>query len=165
TVLVNKLAGAAAERGLPLADVAGIARSAAAAHGSLGVALGACTVPSVGKPGFELGDNEIEFGLGIHGEKGVERSTMLGADEIVASLLDSIVVVLVLDPGAKDALMVNGLGSTPPMELAVVSRAALANLRGRGIAVERAWTGNFMTAIEMPGVSLTVLPLDEQRIR
>ncbi|RLP27097.1 dihydroxyacetone kinase family protein [Mesorhizobium sp. YM1C-6-2] len=163
TVLVHKLAGAAAERGLPLADVAGIARSAAAALGSMGVALGACTVPSVGKPGFELGENEIEFGLGIHGEKGVERSTMLGADEIVASLLDSIVADLELKPGAKVALMVNGLGSTPPMELAVVSRAALANLRGRGIAVERAWTGNFMTAIEMPGVSLTVLPLDEQR--
>jgi dihydroxyacetone kinase len=163
TVLVHKLAGAAAERGLALAEVAGIARSAAAALGSMGVALGACTVPSVGKPGFELGDNEIEFGLGIHGEKGVERTTMLTADEIVASLLDSIVVDLELKPGAKVALMVNGLGSTPPMELAVVSRAALANLRGRGIAVERAWTGNFMTAIEMPGVSLTVLPLDEQR--
>ncbi len=163
TVLVHKLAGAAAERGLPLADVAGIARSAAAALGSMGVALGACTVPSVGKPGFELGENEIEFGLGIHGEKGVERSTMLGADEIVASLLDSIVADLELKPGAEVALMVNGLGSTPPMELAVVSRAALANLRGRSVAVERAWTGNFMTAIEMPGVSLTVLPLDEQR--
>lgn len=163
TVLVHKLAGAAAERGLPLAEVAGIARSAAAALGSMGVALGACTVPSAGKPGFELGENEIEFGLGIHGEKGVERSAMLGADEIVASLLETIVADLELKPGAKVALMVNGLGSTPPMELAVVSRAALANLRGRGVAVERAWTGNFMTAIEMPGVSLTVLPLDEQR--
>jgi dihydroxyacetone kinase len=131
--------------------------------GSMGVALGACTVPSVGKPGFELGDNEIEFGLGIHGEKGVERTTIRGADQIVTALVESIVTDLGLKSGAKVALMVNGLGSTPPMELAVVSRAALADLRGRGIAVERAWTGNFMTAIEMPGVSLTVLPLDEQR--
>jgi ATP-dependent dihydroxyacetone kinase len=163
TVLVHKLAGAAVERGLPLAEVAGIARGAAAALGSMGVALGACVVPSVGKPGFDLGENEIEFGLGIHGEKGVERTTIRGANQIVASLLDQIVTDLDLKPGARAALMVNGLGGTPPMELAVVSRAALADLRGRGIAVERAWSGNFMTAIEMPGVSLTVLPLDEQR--
>ncbi len=163
TVLVHKLAGAAAERSLPLAEVAYIARSAAAALGSMGVALGACTVPSVGKPGFEIGDDEIEFGLGIHGEKGVERTTIRSADEIVTSLLDPILADLELKSGTKVALLVNGLGSTPPMELAVVSRAALADLRGRGIAVERAWSGNFMTAIEMPGVSLTVLPLDEQR--
>lgn len=163
TVLVHKLAGAAAERGVPLAEVAGIARSAAAAMGSMGVALGACIVPSVGKPGFELGDGEIEFGLGIHGEKGVERTTIRSADQIVASLIDSIVTDLGLKSGAKVALMVNGLGSTPPMELAVVARAALADLRGRGILVERAWAGTFMTAIEMPGISLTVLPLDEQR--
>ena len=163
TVLVHKLAGAAAERGLPLAEVAGIARGAAATLGSMGVALGACVVPSVGKPGFDLVENEIEFGLGIHGEKGVERTTIRGADQIVTSLLDQIVTDLDLKSGARVALMVNGLGGTPPMELAVVSRAALADLRGRGIAVERAWSGNFMTAIEMPGVSLTVLPLDEQR--
>jgi ATP-dependent dihydroxyacetone kinase len=163
TVLVHKLAGAAAERGLPLAEVAGIARGAAATLGSMGVALGACVVPSVGKPGFDLVENEIEFGLGIHGEKGVERTTIRGADQIVTSLLDQIVTDLDLKSGARVALMVNGLGGTPPMELAVVSRAALADLRGRGIAVERAWSGNFMTAIEMPGVSLTVLPLDDQR--
>jgi ATP-dependent dihydroxyacetone kinase len=163
TVLVHKLAGAAAERGLSLSEVAGIARNAAASLGSMGVALGACIVPSVGKPGFEIGEDEIEFGLGIHGEKGVERATIQSADQIVTALLDSIVADLGLKSGAKVALMVNGLGSTPPMELAVVTRAALADLRGRGIAVERAWTGNFMTAIEMPGVSLTVLPLDEQR--
>lgn len=163
TVLVHKLAGAAAERGLPLAQVADIARSAAAALGSMGVALGPCIVPSVGKPGFEIGEHEIEFGLGIHGEKGVERTGIRSADQIVTTLIDSIVAELGLKSGAKIALMVNGLGSTPPMELAVVSRAALADLRGRDVAVERAWTGNFMTAIEMPGISLTLLPLDEQR--
>jgi len=163
TVLVHKLAGAAAERGLPLAEVAAIARNAAAALGSMGVALGACTVPSVGKQGFEIGDDEIEFGLGIHGEKGVERTTIRGADQIVASLLDAIEADLDLKPGTKVALLVNGLGGTPPMELAVVARAALADLRGRGVRVERAWSGNFMTAIEMPGCSLSVLQLDEQR--
>jgi ATP-dependent dihydroxyacetone kinase len=163
TVLVHKLAGAAAERGLPLAEVAAIARSAASALGSMGVALGACTVPSVGKQGFEIGDDEIEFGLGIHGEKGVERTTISGADQIVASLIDTIAADLDLKSGTKVALLVNGLGGTPPMELAVVARAALADLRARGVRVERAWSGNFMTAIEMPGVSLSVLPLDDQR--
>jgi len=163
TVLVHKLAGAAAERGLPLAEVAAIARSAASALGSMGVALGACTVPSVGKQGFVIGDDEIEFGLGIHGEKGVERAAISGADKIVASLIEMIVTDLALESGDKVALLVNGLGGTPPMELAVVARAALADLRGRGIRVERAWSGNFMTAIEMPGCSLSVLPLDDQR--
>lgn len=91
TVLVHKLAGAAAERGLPLSEVAGIARNAAGALGSMGVELGACIVPSVGKPGFEIGEDEIEFGLGIHGEKGVERTTIQSADQIVTALLDSIV--------------------------------------------------------------------------
>ncbi|MBX3582465.1 MAG: dihydroxyacetone kinase subunit DhaK [Rhizobiaceae bacterium] len=163
TVLVHKLAGAAAERGLTVAEVASIARSAAASLGSMGVALGACTVPSVGKPGFEIGGDEIEFGLGIHGEKGVDRTAIQSAARIVTSLLDTIVSDLELKSGSKVALLVNGLGGTPPMELAIISREALADLRGRGIAVERAWCGNFMTAIEMPGCSLSVLPLDEQR--
>ncbi|MER8435959.1 dihydroxyacetone kinase family protein [Mesorhizobium sp. M1312] len=163
TVLIHKLAGAAAERGLPLGEVAAIARGAAEKLGSMGVALGACTVPSVGKPGFELGENEIEFGLGIHGEKGVERTAMQSADATVASLLDPIVSDLDLQPGMRLAMLVNGLGGTPPMELAVVTRAALANLRGRGLAVERSWSGNFMTAIEMSGCSLTVLILDAER--
>lgn len=163
TVLVHKLAGAAAERGMPLAEVAAIARSAASALGSMGVALGACTVPSVGRQGFEIGHDEIEFGLGIHGEKGVERTRIQGADQVVGSLIDTIAADLDLQSGAKVALLVNGLGGTPPMELAVVARAALANLRARGVRVERAWSGNFMTAIEMPGTSLTVLPLDQQR--
>jgi len=159
TVLVHKLAGAAAQRGLPLSEVAAIARDAAGRLGSMGVALGACIVPAAGKPGFELGAGEIEFGLGIHGEKGVERTALRSAEEIVAALLDTILADLAPAAGAPVALLVNGLGATPPMELAVVAREALAGLRQRGLTVERAWCGNFMTAIEMPGVSLTVLPL------
>jgi ATP-dependent dihydroxyacetone kinase len=161
TVLVHKLAGAAADRDLPLADVAAIARDAAGRLGSMGVALGACIVPAAGKPGFELGAGEIEFGLGIHGEKGVERAQLRSAGAIVAALLDAILADLAPAAGAPVALLVNGLGATPPMELAVVAREALAGLRGRGLSVERAWCGNFMTAIEMPGVSLTVLPLED----
>lgn len=159
TVLVHKLAGAAADRGMALEQVARIARDAAGRLGSMGVALGACIVPAAGKPGFELGAGEIEFGLGIHGEKGVERTRLRSAQEIVASLLDTILADLSPAAGAPVALLVNGLGATPPMELAVVAREALAALRSRGLEVERAWCGNFMTAIEMPGVSLTVMPL------
>ena len=163
TVLVHKLAGAAAERGLPLAAVADIARKAAAQLGSMGVGLGACIVPAAGVPGFELGATEIEFGLGIHGEKGVERTNMRSADEITAALLDVIVEDQRLAPGTQVAVLVNGLGGTAPMELAIMARAALSNLRARGIVVSRAWSGNFMTAMEMPGCSLTLLPLDAER--
>jgi len=163
TVLVHKLAGAAAEQGLSLTEVTDIARRAAANLGSMGVGLGTCIVPAAGVPGFDLGDTEIEFGLGIHGEKGVERTTIRSADEIAAALLDAIVGDMGLRSGVRVALMVNGLGGTAPMELAIVARAALADLRRRGILVERAWSGNFMTAIEMPGCSLTLLPLDRER--
>jgi dihydroxyacetone kinase len=163
TVLVHKLAGAAAERGMALDRVADIARRAAEALGTMGVGLGACIVPAAGVPGFELGADEIEFGLGIHGEKGVERTHIRSADAIVTALLDAIVNDLNLARDARVALMVNGLGGTAPMELAIVARAALADLRIRGFTVERAWSGNFMTAMEMPGCSLTLLPLDEER--
>lgn len=165
TVLIHKLAGAAAEQGLPLAEIAALARRAAAQLGTMGVGLGACIVPAAGAPGFTLGEDEIEFGLGIHGEKGVERTTMLSADAIVAALLDAIVDDMQLASGARVALLVNGLGGTAPMELAIVARAALAELRARGLVVDRAWAGNFMTAMEMPGCSLTLLPLDEERDR
>ena len=163
TVLVHKLAGAAAAAGFPLARVADIAPRAAHDLGSMGVGLGACIVPAAGVPGFELGPDEIEFGLGIHGEKGVARATHRSADEIAAQLLDTIVTDLGLVSGDSVALMVNGLGGTSPMELAVMVRGALNNLRARGIRVERAWTGNFMTAMEMPGCSLTLLKMDDER--
>ena len=163
TVLVHKLAGAAADRGLPLAAVADIARSAAGQLGSMGVGLGACIVPAAGTPGFELGENEIEFGLGIHGEKGVERTSIRSADDIAASLLEVIVKDRRLASGSQVALLVNGLGGTALMELAIMARASFRYLRSRGIAVPRAWSGNFMTAIEMPGCSLTLLPLNAER--
>ncbi|WP_419899375.1 dihydroxyacetone kinase family protein [Roseomonas sp. USHLN139] len=164
TVLVHKVAGAAAEAGLPLAEVAAAARAAAAALGSMGVALGACTVPAAGRPGFTLGEAEIELGLGIHGEQGVQRVGLAPADALVARILETISADLRLQSGARVALLVNGLGGTPPMELAIVARAALAWLRGQGIEVLRAWSGNYLTAIEMPGMSLSVMALDEARL-
>lgn len=164
TVLIHKLAGAAIAGGKTLAQVAALARAAAADLGTMGVALGACTVPTAGKPGFTLGDSEIELGLGIHGEAGVRRGPLQPADELVAEILQAIVSDRSLVRGDRAALLVNGLGATPPMELSIVARAALADLAGRGIAVERAWAGNFLTALDMPGCSLSLLKLDDERI-
>ena len=160
TVLVHKIAGAAAEQGQPLAEVAQQARRAAAAVGSMGVALGACTLPAVGSPGFDLGPDEIEMGLGIHGEPGVRRAKIAGADLLVRALLDAIAGDRGLTPAQPVALLVNGLGATPPMELAVIQRAALADLRARGLEVARLWSGTLLSALDMPGFSLSVLALD-----
>jgi ATP-dependent dihydroxyacetone kinase len=164
TVLIHKVAGAAAATGRSLTDVAALARAAAAALGSMGVAIGAATVPAAGKPGFTLGDDEIELGLGIHGEKGIARSAMRAADELTDTLLDAILLDRGLASGDRVALLVNGLGGTPPMELAIVARHALATLRGRGLTVERAWCGNYLTALEMPGFSLSLLAVDDARL-
>ncbi|HZA92765.1 MAG TPA: dihydroxyacetone kinase subunit DhaL [Gemmatimonadales bacterium] len=164
TVLVHKVAGAAAEAGMPLAEVARLAQATAGALGTMGVALGAGTVPAAGTPGFTLGESEIELGLGIHGEKGVERTSLQPADHLVDTLLTAIVSDSHLAEGARVAVLVNGLGGTPPMELSIVMRRALGFLRGRGIMVERAWTGNFLTALEMPGCSISVLQLDDERL-
>lgn len=165
TVLVHKIAGAAAAEGATLAHVAEAARDAAAALGTMGVALTPCTVPAAGKPGFTLADGEIEWGLGIHGEAGVERGAMLPADAIVARLLDQVVQDLSLQKGERVALLINNLGGTPPSELDIVAEDALRNLAARGIQVERAWAGTFLSALEMAGISLTLLRLDDQRLR
>ncbi|TDH59057.1 DAK2 domain-containing protein, partial [Dankookia rubra] len=165
TVLIHKLAGAAAAGGKTLAEVAALARAAAATGlGSMGVALGACTVPAAGRPGFEIGPAEIELGLGIHGEQGVERAALLPADALVERLLGTILVDRGLRAGEQVALLVNGLGGTPPMELAILARRGIAFLRERGLVVERAWAGEFLTALEMPGASLSVLRLDAARL-
>ena len=164
TVLIHKLAGAAAAAGRSLAEVAALARAASADLRSMGVALGACTVPAVGHPGFQLADDEVEWGLGIHGEQGVERGPRLGADATVARLLDTLIEDGGYARGTRLALLVNGLGATPPLELALVARAALSQLRQRGLVVERAWTGTFLSALDMPGCSLSLLPVDEARL-
>ena len=161
TVLVHKIAGAAAATGLDLATVAQHARAAATLVGTMGVALGACIVPAAGQPGFELADDEMELGLGIHGEAGVQRAPRAPADAIVERILTTILTDRDLHAGDRVALLVNGLGGTPPMELAILGRHALATLRRGGLVVERAWCGNFLTALEMPGCSLSVLRVDD----
>jgi ATP-dependent dihydroxyacetone kinase len=165
TVLVHKLAGAAAEAGASLKEVAEIARSAAADVRSMGVGIGLCTLPAVGKPGYLLADDEIELGLGIHGEKGASRIKTAAADTLVDTVIDTILDDLSPAGETQAVLLVNGLGGTPPMELAIVMRRALKTLRERGFSVARAWMGNFMTALEMPGFSLSVLPVDDGRLR
>ncbi|AJZ61439.1 dihydroxyacetone kinase, L subunit [Paraburkholderia fungorum] len=164
TVLVHKIAGAAAAAGRPLAEVARIAREVAASLGTMGVALTPCTVPAAGKPGFELADDEIEWGLGIHGEPGVERGAIEPADAIVERLLAKIVGDLSLQAGARVALLVNNLGGTPAGELSIVAGSALRYLAANSIHVERAWAGTFLSALEMAGVSLTLLRVDDGRL-
>ncbi|AYG61853.1 dihydroxyacetone kinase family protein [Rhizobium jaguaris] len=164
TVLVHKIAGAAAAAGATLDEVTAEAQAAAAALATMGVALGACTVPSVGKPTFSLGENEMELGLGIHGEPGVRRGPLLPADAIVDAIIEVLLTEKSPEPGTHWALLVNGLGATPPMELAVVARHALSTLRAQGLIIDRVWSGNFMTALDMPGCSLTLLPVDAKRL-
>ncbi|CAG9259581.1 Dihydroxyacetone kinase, ATP-dependent [Paraburkholderia unamae] len=164
TVLVHKIAGAAAARGDALAQVAAIARSVAENLGTMGVALDGCTLPGAEQAGFRLAENEIELGMGIHGEKGVERTVPLPARELAETLLANIIDELALKSGERVALLVNGLGATPEMELAIIMRDAFESLNRRGIAVERAWTGTFLSALDMPGCSISLLRLDDARI-
>lgn len=164
TVLVHKIAGAAAAAGRPLAEVTAIARATADAVATMGVGLGSCIVPAAGRPGFELGADEIEYGLGIHGEKGVRRGAMASADEIVDIVLATVLGELALAGRRDVAVLVNGLGGTPPMELAIVARKTLQSLRQSGLNPVRAFAGNYMTALEMPGISLSILPLDAERL-
>ncbi|MGN6084366.1 dihydroxyacetone kinase family protein [Trinickia sp.] len=164
TVLVHKIAGAAAAKGYSLEQVAAAARKAAANLGTMGVALDGCTLPGAEKAGFRLADDEIELGLGIHGEKGVERTAPMKADELTETLLANIVEDLALKGGERVALLVNGLGATPEMELAVVLRDAFASLSARDVQIERAWAGTFLSALDMPGCSISLLRLDDDML-
>lgn len=160
TVLVHKIAGAAAAEGLPLAAVKAEALRAIDAIGSMGVALSACTVPAAGKPGFTLGDNEIELGLGIHGEAGVSRSPMQPAGALVEILLGRIFADKQIGSGDRVAVLVNNLGGTPVMEMQIVV-AEVARVAARlGVTIDRLWAGTFLTALEMAGCSLSAMKVD-----
>ncbi|AGK48906.1 MULTISPECIES: dihydroxyacetone kinase family protein [Burkholderia] len=161
TVLVHKLAGAAAERGLTLPQVAAVANEAAANLGTMGVALDGCTIPGVEQSGFSLADDEIELGLGIHGEKGVRRTAPMPANALAETLVATIVDDQPVARGDRVALLVNGLGATPDMELGIVLRAAYDSLSRRGVEVARAWAGTFLSALDMPGCSISLLKLSD----
>jgi dihydroxyacetone kinase-like protein len=162
TVLVEKIAGAAAERGDDLDAVAAIGDRVNQNVRSMGVALTACTVPHAGSPSFDLEENEIEIGIGIHGEPGRHRIPMENADGITDRLLEPILSDLGVASGDKVLLFVNGMGGTPQSELYIVYRRAAQVLAEKGVAVERSLVGNYITSLEMQGCSITVLRLDDE---
>ena len=161
TILVHKIAGAAAAAGYPLEEVRRLAQKAADSVRTMGMAMSSCTLPAVGKPGFELADDETELGMGIHGEPGVQRVKLMTAKETAKVLLERILE----DMGKimpKFALMVNGLGGTPLMELYILNREAHIFLQNKGAALHETFVGNYITSLEMAGCSLTLMALDEE---
>ncbi len=162
TVLVEKIAGAAAERGDDLDTVTAIGNRVNSNVRSMGVALSACIVPHAGQPSFDLEENEIEIGIGIHGEPGRHRIPMENADGITDRLLDPVLEDLGVASGEEVLLFVNGMGGTPQSELYIVYRRAAQVLAERGITVARSLVGNYITALEMQGCSITVLRLDSE---
>ncbi len=164
TVLVHKVAGAAAEAGLPLAQVKAEAEAASAALFSMGLGLGACIVPAAGKRGFDLAEDEVEYGLGIHGESGARRGPIEPADAMLDQLLDRLIARGGIEASDRVALLVNNLGGTAVQELSIAARHALVRLRQAGIRPEAVLVGSFLTALEMPGVSISLLALDDLRL-
>ena len=162
TVFVHKIAGALAERGANLDAVAAVAQKVVGNVRSMGFALSPCTVPANGRPGFDLGDGEMEFGLGIHGEPGVRRAPVENADSLAKNLLAVIFDDLPFRRGDRVAVLVNGLGGTPLMELYILNRSVAALCRERGLAVAKTYVGNFMTSLEMAGASVSLLRLDPE---
>lgn len=161
TVFVHKIAGARAEAGGTLPEVKAAAEKAISRIRSMGMAMTPCTLPGVGKPGFSLADDEIEIGMGIHGEPGVNRSHILSAKELAEVLLEKILTDYDYS-GKEVALMVNGLGGTPLMELYILNNEVERILSEKGIKVHRTLVGNFMTSLEMSGCSLTLMDLDDE---
>nr|F1RKQ4.2 RecName: Full=Triokinase/FMN cyclase; AltName: Full=Bifunctional ATP-dependent dihydroxyacetone kinase/FAD-AMP lyase (cyclizing); Includes: RecName: Full=ATP-dependent dihydroxyacetone kinase; Short=DHA kinase; AltName: Full=Glycerone kinase; AltName: Full=Triokinase; AltName: Full=Triose kinase; Includes: RecName: Full=FAD-AMP lyase (cyclizing); AltName: Full=FAD-AMP lyase (cyclic FMN forming); AltName: Full=FMN cyclase [Sus scrofa] len=169
TVLIHKVAGALAEAGVGLEEITNRVSVVAKAMGTLGVSLSSCSVPG-SRPTFELSADEVELGLGIHGEAGVLRIKMATADEIVAHMLNhmtdsSNVSHVPVQSGSSVVLMVNNLGGLSYLELGIIADAAVRFLEGRGVKIARALVGTFMSALEMPGVSLTLLLVDEPLLK
>jgi dihydroxyacetone kinase len=162
TLFVHKIAGAAAERGLDLPEVKRLAEKASSSVKSIGIALTSCTVPAKGTPTFSLADDELEFGVGIHGEPGVERQKLRSAKELAERMTGRLSDELGLAAGDEVCLMVNGLGATPLMELYIALGDVAEVLDGRGVKIRRPFAGNYMTALDMAGFSITLMKLDEE---
>ena len=157
-----KIAGAAAEAEADLKEVRRVAQKAVDNMRSLGVALGPCTVPAVGRPKFEISENEMEVGMGIHGEQGVERVPMRSADEIAKLLVDKITADMPFVEGDEAAVLVNSLGATPLEELYVLYRKIDELLKDKEIRIYRPYVGRYACSMEMQGASLTLMKLDEE---
>lgn len=162
TVLVEKIAGAAAEQGRSLQEVAEIARKVNAQGRSMGLALTSCTVPTAGKPTFEIGDNEMELGVGIHGEPGRRRVALASAREIAEMLVEPVLSDLPFASGDPVIAFVNGLGGTPLIELYVIYNEVAKILAGHGISIARSLVGSYITSLDMAGTSVTLLQVDDE---
>jgi dihydroxyacetone kinase-like protein len=160
TLIVERIVGAAAERGDKLGALKALGDSVNSATASMGVALTSCTVPAAGKPTFQIGADEMEMGVGIHGEPGRRRVKLGAADDIVGELTGAILKDLSLRPGREVILLVNGFGGTPLLELYLIVNAAHKVLAGAGVKVVRHLTGPYVTSLEMAGCSITVSAVD-----
>lgn len=164
TLIVEKMCGAAAQRGYDLATVAGIGRKVNSLGRSMGVALTSCTVPAVGRPTFELGEDEMELGIGIHGEPGRRRERLVNAAEVAEQLAGPVLKDLPFRRGDRVLALVNGMGGTPLIELYVMFGELARIVAGHGAHIERSLVGSYVTSLEMAGCSITLVRLDDQLV-
>ncbi|WMJ79205.1 dihydroxyacetone kinase subunit DhaK [Clostridium sp. MB40-C1] len=162
TVFVHKIAGSKAETGASLEEVKKVAEKVIANVRSMGMAISPCTVPAAGKPNFTLGENEMEIGMGIHGEPGTHREELKTADEITNHLVSKILEDIKVKEGEEVAVMINGLASTPYMELYIINKKVSEILEEKGIKVHKTFVGEYMTSLEMAGFSVSILKLDSE---
>ncbi len=162
TILVHKAAGAKAAAGADLDEVRRVAQKVIDNVGTMGMALTSCVTPEKGEPTFDLGDDEIEMGIGIHGEPGTERTELMDADAITEELTRNVLDDLDPDAGQEVLTIVNGMGGTPQMELFVVNRRLQALMDEHGLETWDAWVGDYMTSLDMAGCSVTVCAVDEE---
>ncbi len=162
TVFVHKIAGAKAEQGASLEEVKNVAEKVIANVRTMGMALEPCVVPAAGKPGFELKEDEVEIGLGIHGEPGTHRAQIKSADATARELLDKILEEGIYAEGDEVAVIVNGLGATPLMELYIINKTVQKYMAEKGIKIHKTIVGNYMTSLDMAGFSISLLKLDDE---
>ncbi|ELK56082.1 dihydroxyacetone kinase subunit DhaK [Haloferax volcanii] len=162
TIFVHKCAGAKAAAGGDLGEVKAVAEKVVDNVRTMGMALTSCVTPEKGEPTFDLGEDEIELGIGIHGEPGTERADVMSADEITEYLTENVLDDLDLDEGEEVVTMVNGMGGTPLSELYIVNRKLQSILDDRGVETWDAWVGDYMTSLDMMGCSVSVLRVDDE---
>jgi dihydroxyacetone kinase len=160
-----KVAGAIADDGADLATVHEVTTRAGTQLRSMGVALSPCTVPAAGRPTFSLPEGEMEIGMGIHGEPGVRRGPLEPVDRIVDAILDAVLADLPYERGDSVDVLVNGLGATPVEELYITFRRVAQRLSGEGLTIRRPWIGEFATSLEMAGMSISLMRMDEELVR
>jgi dihydroxyacetone kinase-like protein len=165
TLVVERMLGAAAEQGMALDPLKALGERVNGATRSMGIALTSCTVPAAGKPTFAIGEDEMEVGVGIHGEPGRRREKLSGADAIASELVGACMADLGLKRGAEVLLLTNGFGATPAMELYLMANAATRVLDGAGVKAVRYLTGNYVTSLDMAGCSITLAVLDDEAKR